>query len=177
MSFNQQEIPTYYTSRSRCFAIYLYLSSFDNLFAGGIPEYLGNLTYLEMLSLRGGSLTGQIPQALFNMSSLKQLDLSNNSLSGSLPSVSSQCNLPHITGEIPENTFRCKRLEVIQLADNMLTGSISKDIRNFTFLQILNLAENNFTGTQRQIVVSIYKHQSTNFMTSDFCSSYFNDTM
>ncbi|KAL2538995.1 putative receptor-like protein kinase [Forsythia ovata] len=74
---------------------------------GGIPLEIGNLSQLEIFSIRGGSLTGQVPSLLFNMSSLKIIDLAVNSLSGSL-SVDIHRNLP--------------QLELLYLHSNQLSG-------------------------------------------------------
>ncbi|OMO92425.1 hypothetical protein COLO4_17603 [Corchorus olitorius] len=48
---------------------------------GEIPEEIGNLLSLEILSIGSVGLTGQIPASIFNISSLQVVYLSNNSLS------------------------------------------------------------------------------------------------
>ncbi|KAM7252698.1 hypothetical protein ACFE04_008207 [Oxalis oulophora] len=52
---------------------------------GEIPQYISNLTSLQVLILSNNSFTGSVPDFLGNLSSLKILNLENNKLSGSVP--------------------------------------------------------------------------------------------
>ncbi|KAM7252662.1 hypothetical protein ACFE04_008171 [Oxalis oulophora] len=52
---------------------------------GEIPQYISNLTSLQVLILSNNSFTGSVPDFLGNLSSLKILNLEDNKLSGSVP--------------------------------------------------------------------------------------------
>ena len=56
-----------------------------NNLRGSIPPELGNLTYLQDLSLHGNSLTGHIPPELGNLAHLDVLWLEHNALTGPIP--------------------------------------------------------------------------------------------
>ncbi len=56
----------------------------NNLHKTLVP-YLGDLTYLEHLSLADNALRGSISSELGNLTTLRSLDLSNNRFSGTLP--------------------------------------------------------------------------------------------
>ncbi|KAK4379006.1 hypothetical protein RND71_000868 [Anisodus tanguticus] len=53
-------------------------SRVDHLFVGGIPETVGELKSLYLLTLSHNALTGQIPPAIENLKELGSLDLSSN---------------------------------------------------------------------------------------------------
>ncbi|XP_042035833.1 receptor kinase-like protein Xa21 isoform X4 [Salvia splendens] len=131
----------------------LYLGVND--FQGGIPPELGNLSRLEILDIRGASLTGNIPSSIFNISSLTQLALNNNSLSGPIPD--NMCNnIPNIQtldlisnqleGRIPPNMWKCRHVRMLGLANNNLSGSIPRAIGNMSMLSLLQISFNQITG-------------------------------
>ncbi|GLU15167.1 hypothetical protein SLE2022_316830 [Rubroshorea leprosula] len=80
----------------------------SNRFQGHIPEELGELNSLHLLSLSHNSLTGQIPSSLGKMTELESLDLSSNKLDG------------RILEELTSLTF----LSVLNLSHNKLEGDI-----------------------------------------------------
>jgi Leucine-rich repeat (LRR) protein len=49
----------------------------DNEFSGTIPDGLGNLSMLQLLSLSYNQLSLTIPPSLFHIDSLVELDMSN----------------------------------------------------------------------------------------------------
>jgi Leucine-rich repeat (LRR) protein len=57
---------------------------YNNL-SGSIPPELGNLTYLDTLSLSTNSLSGSIPVELSKLTNLTALEIGYNSLTGPLP--------------------------------------------------------------------------------------------
>ncbi|XP_042034612.1 probable LRR receptor-like serine/threonine-protein kinase At3g47570 [Salvia splendens] len=131
----------------------LYLGVND--FRGKIPEEIGNLSQLEVLSIPDSSLTGNIPSSVFNISSLKFMDLSNNSLSGNIPS--DMCDsLPNIevlslwtnqlSGEIPPDIWKCTYLQDLELSVNHFNGKIPSEIGSSSILRKLYLGFNNFRG-------------------------------
>ncbi|KAK6131111.1 hypothetical protein DH2020_035156 [Rehmannia glutinosa] len=139
-----------------------WLTKLQRLFLGvtasrvcGVPSDIRNLTRLQLLSIRGASLTGPIPSFIFNMSSLAIVDFANNSLSGSLP-VGMYSNLPNLqqlflqsnqlSGQVLDKIWSCKMLSVISLSNNKLSGRIPNHVGNLTALNYLYLDNNNFTG-------------------------------
>jgi Leucine-rich repeat (LRR) protein len=65
---------------------YLFLAQNDFV-PGEIPQWIGDLTLLEELSLKSTQRTGIIPTQLGSLSSLILLDLDNNQLTGTIPSA------------------------------------------------------------------------------------------
>ena len=53
--------------------------------SGSLPESLGDLSRLEVLSIRDGALTGGGPTAIGKLGSLRVLSLENNALGGAIP--------------------------------------------------------------------------------------------
>lgn len=66
-------------------------SSLDTLIAdennlpGFVPDNIGNLRNMGLLSLRHNDFWGSIPSSVGNMTNLIQLDLSHNKLQGKMP--------------------------------------------------------------------------------------------
>lgn len=122
---------------------------------GKIPEDIGNLTDLQVLSLGESRLSGTIPKSfaklqklwylelqsvtylrggfenLFNLSSLRYMHLSYAGLNGTLPDK---------FGIYFPGMIEC------QLSGNNFTGYIPSTVGNMTKLTIFNLANNNFCG-------------------------------
>ncbi|XVF78748.1 hypothetical protein PTKIN_Ptkin14bG0160700 [Pterospermum kingtungense] len=94
-----------------------------------IPEEIGNLFHLEILSAANMSLTGQIPASIFNISSLNVVDFSLNSVSGNLPPF---INVP--------------KLERFSVWENNLSGNIPNSISNASMLKFIELSVNYFSG-------------------------------
>ena len=118
----------------------------ENSLTGQIPEELGNLGSLQLLSLKNiliscengcktssptaNRLTGPIPGKLGSPDSLTLLELSYNQL----------------TGEIPVELGNLIRLEVLGLNGNQLGGEIPVELGNLTSLERLGLSANQLSG-------------------------------
>ncbi|KAI7749949.1 hypothetical protein M8C21_029367 [Ambrosia artemisiifolia] len=99
--------------------------------AGVIPiNTIGNLTALQILSLRNNRLSGSIPVDIGSCLELRQLNLKNNMFSGELPAI----------------LFRLSYLNILDISDNTFSGEISPDFSNLTNLTNLLLENNQFTG-------------------------------
>ncbi|KAL1222460.1 LRR receptor-like serine/threonine-protein kinase GSO1 [Cardamine amara subsp. amara] len=125
----------------------------DNNFYGLIPSSISSLLNLKTLTLRSNSFSGSLPDSVTKLTSLESIDISHNSLTGSLPkTINSLANLRQLdlsynklTGSIPKLP---KNLIDIALKANSLSGLISKEsFTESTQLEIVELAENSFTGT------------------------------
>ncbi|KAG2277963.1 hypothetical protein Bca4012_041706 [Brassica carinata] len=125
----------------------------DNNFYGSIPSSISSLVSLQTLTLRSNSFSRSLPESVTRLSSAESIDISRNSLTGSLPkSLSSLSNLRQLdlsynklTGSIPKLP---QSLIDLALKANSLSGPISKEsFTESTQLEVVELAENSFTGT------------------------------
>ncbi|KAL1307757.1 hypothetical protein AAHE18_17G055700 [Arachis hypogaea] len=80
----------------------------NNMFEGGIPHVIGELSSLKGLNLSHNKISGMIPQTLGNLTSLEWLDLSWNQLKGEIPMALTNLNF----------------LAVLNLSENQLKGMI-----------------------------------------------------
>ncbi|KAI4381755.1 hypothetical protein MLD38_007800 [Melastoma candidum] len=107
-----------------------YLDLSTNLFSGGIPRALANLSQLTLINLSHNLLDGQIPATFGALQKLQYLWLDNNSLEGTLPSAITNCSsLVHLSVE-----------------DNRLSGIVPAAIGLLPKLQVVALSRNNFSG-------------------------------
>ncbi|KAI3470836.1 hypothetical protein Pfo_027499 [Paulownia fortunei] len=103
---------------------YLYANSCN--LRGRIPDEIGNLSNLILLTLKGNQLTGSFPESLENLQSLQGLALSGNKISGA----------------IPNTICKFKNLNGLVLSDNQISGAIPDCIGNITTLSTLYLDTN-----------------------------------
>lgn len=94
------------------------------------PNTLGQLSDLQILSLRSNGLTGPFPSDFSNLRNLTALYLQSNAFYGPLPSNFSSWN----------------NLSVLNLSNNGFNGTISTSISSLSHLTALNLANNSFSG-------------------------------
>lgn len=123
-------------------------------FRGEIPNNtLSRLSALQILSLRSNAITGSFPPDLLDLGSLVALYMQFNRFEGPLPSdvlrwkSLSVLNLSNnrFNGSIPVSTSNLTQLTYLNLANNLLGGHVP-DL-DLPSLQILDLADNNLTGT------------------------------
>ncbi|XP_026411219.1 probable LRR receptor-like serine/threonine-protein kinase At3g47570 [Papaver somniferum] len=98
---------------------------------GSISPYIGNLSFLRVLSLYDNRFKGEIPQEVGHLSRLQTFWVANNTL----------------TGKIPRNISSCKNLEKLVIYNNDLVGGIPTELGSLSKLQILALSMNNLGGT------------------------------
>ncbi|XP_054817589.1 LRR receptor-like serine/threonine-protein kinase GSO1 [Prosopis cineraria] len=135
----------------------LYLS--DNKLKGSIPDWLGQVDRLYDLDLSDNLLHGCIPSNLVNASNLEVLNISFNDLSGTLPKNIVQrhfvlLDLSHnsISGDIsnrrdiPEQIEKMKDIESLDFSHNNLHGNIPQSMAGLSFLSVLNMSYNHFSG-------------------------------
>ncbi|KFK43036.1 hypothetical protein AALP_AA1G070400 [Arabis alpina] len=128
------------------------LSAFDiseNSISGAIPHWIGRMSGLSNLYMRGNELKGPFPHQLQSLSSLEVIDISHNSFSGSIPrnldfpflkELRLQSN--EFMGTIPDTLFKADVLEVLDLRNNNFFGMILNAIGNSSRLRILLLGNN-----------------------------------
>ncbi|KAG4177104.1 hypothetical protein ERO13_A11G294123v2, partial [Gossypium hirsutum] len=121
----------------------------SNRFTGPLPR-----VNLGLLNLGSNSLTGKIPPSLGHIN-LSMLNLRNNSMFGALPSTLQNSSLimldfseNHFNGSVPEWIGdKHSRLKVLSLRSNHFDGHIPHRICDLQYLQNLDLAHNNISGT------------------------------
>ncbi|KAJ7958808.1 putative Receptor-kinase [Quillaja saponaria] len=99
----------------------------DNDLNGRFPDWIGSLTTLNILILRGNGLMGRIPNQLCLMTGLTIIDLSHNSLSGPIPSCLSNITFKTIEQQVGgiENFTRGMRIR----------GHDSRGLNSLIYLQ------------------------------------------
>ncbi|KAH6810023.1 hypothetical protein C2S51_027806 [Perilla frutescens var. frutescens] len=65
----------------------------NNHFSGKVPAELGKLINLEILILSANNLTGKLPAELYNLKKLRNLELSSNRFDGRMPNFQGLTNL------------------------------------------------------------------------------------
>ncbi|CAI0447555.1 unnamed protein product [Linum tenue] len=129
--------------------------SSTNCFGKMLPDSIGNLKSLRVLSLDENQLVGPIPSEIVH-SSLHSVYLNNNFLNGTIPSW--LLALPsmeilglsynQLTGEIPE--IQSSSLRYIYLDHNRLSGlapTSSTTLKGWNNLQWMDLNSNELSGT------------------------------
>ncbi|CAL5366222.1 unnamed protein product [Camellia sinensis] len=98
--------------------------------AGNISPYIGNLSFLTVLSLQNNSFTHVIPPELGCLKSLEILHLQNNS----------------IGGEVPANLFSCINLRDLDVAYNKPEGALLVEFGTLSKLQVIHISCNELSG-------------------------------
>ncbi|XP_073138553.1 receptor kinase-like protein Xa21 [Henckelia pumila] len=126
-----------------------------NNLSGNIPQFIGNLTNLVKLSLTFCGLHGEIPESIVHLRSLWFINLSNNRLIGEIPSglynVSTityfAMSYNRLRGNIPWDIgFTLANLQNFHLEANEFDGPIPLSLSNASFLEVISLFSNKFTG-------------------------------
>ena len=86
----------------------------SNKLTGEIPESIGNLNQLELLSFNDNKLTGSIPENIGDLDSLKYIYLQRNKFSG----------------QIPQSIGNLEKVKRLYLHSNNLSGEIPVSICN-----------------------------------------------
>ncbi|XP_059070373.1 probable LRR receptor-like serine/threonine-protein kinase At4g36180 [Cryptomeria japonica] len=100
----------------------------DNLFTGNIPPSLCNSSLWLQLHLENNMLDGMIPWCLIEDGSrIYDLNLGGNSLEGSMP----------------QRLIFSSSIQYLVLKNNQLSGIFAPSFTNYTFLQLLDIGQNN----------------------------------
>ncbi|CDY54465.1 BnaA09g52700D, partial [Brassica napus] len=121
---------------------------------GSLPESVTRLNSAESIDISRNSLTGSLPKSLSSLSNLRQLDLSYNKLTGSIPKLPQSLidlalKANSLSGPISKESFtESTQLEVVELAENSFTGTLGAWFFNLQSIQQVDLANNSITGIE-----------------------------
>ncbi|AES75306.1 LRR receptor-like kinase family protein [Medicago truncatula] len=133
-----------------------YLFMGGNQISGKIPDELGNLVGLILLTMEYNFFEGIIPTTFGKFQKMQLLSLDGNKLSGGIPPFIGNLSqlfklvLDHnmFQGIIPPSLGNCQNLQYLDLSHNKLRGTIPVEVLNLFSLSILlNLSHNSLSGT------------------------------
>ncbi|KAG6422728.1 hypothetical protein SASPL_113108 [Salvia splendens] len=108
-----------------------YLSLGNNQIYGRIPNSIGFLANLESLNLQNNRFSREIPFSMHNCIKLVKIGLADNNLVGNIPAWIGTS----LVG-----------LRILILRSNNMSGEISSEICQLSYLQILDLSNNELSG-------------------------------
>lgn len=126
-----------------------------NQYKGDIPDAFGDMPALTMLALNNNQFDGTIPEKIMANTQIEYLDVSANELSGAIPAGLNQMvgleylNIsqnPWDEGIFPVGLDKLSKLKVFSAWDCNIKDNLPQDIYAMTNLQILDLANNSFSG-------------------------------
>ncbi|PON38672.1 Mitogen-activated protein kinase kinase kinase [Parasponia andersonii] len=137
------------------------LKKLVNFFSGQIPDTIGSLKELVILSLNSNKFNGSIPATIGNLHKLDWLDLTDNDIEGPIP-VSNESSpgldlllvCKHLLldgnklgGNIPSTLGLVRSLTFLVMEDTKLQGEIPGQIFNLPNLMVVKLKNNKLNGT------------------------------
>ncbi|KAL4322046.1 hypothetical protein AHAS_Ahas14G0171300 [Arachis hypogaea] len=144
---------------------------------GSISPYVGNLSFLRVLSLQRNNLHGPIPLSMWNLSSLVILTVAYNNLEGNIPDeVGHLKNLVTISlggnkmsGKIPHSLYNLSSLSGLILSFNQFEGSLPSNMfSNLPNLKDLELDGNQFSGPIPTSITTAFGLQIVDFSYNNF---------
>ncbi|XP_039171767.1 receptor-like protein 15 [Eucalyptus grandis] len=125
----------------------------NNSLSGTLPNWIGDIQFLEMLMLSSNSFKGPLPLSFCNLHYLKLLDLSSNNLGPNIPPCVNVTVMRflHLTndmlaGHLPEFLSRASLMVTLDLRHNALSGSIPETFSDLKSVESLDLSYNNLIG-------------------------------
>ncbi|XP_024043183.1 LRR receptor-like serine/threonine-protein kinase FLS2 [Citrus clementina] len=122
---------------------------------GNIPQEIGNLSGLTLLSLHSNDLNGTISPTMGRLKWLQGLSLRNNNLEGSIPY--DLCHLKlmfgirltgnKLSGHIPPCLVSLTSLRELHLGSNKLTSSIPSSLWSLEYILDINLSSNSLNDS------------------------------
>ncbi|PPS10240.1 hypothetical protein GOBAR_AA10387 [Gossypium barbadense] len=122
--------------------------------SGPIPDYFGNISFLEVLDLSINNLNSSIPNSLYSLNCLQFLSLIG--ISEILQSLSRCCldcleSLDmahnHLFGHLIDQLGHFKNLAHLSLAGNNISGPIPLSTGELSSLKFFDVSENQLNGT------------------------------
>ncbi|XP_039046063.1 receptor-like protein EIX1 [Hibiscus syriacus] len=101
---------------------------------GPIPDYFGNMSFLEVVDFSSNSLNSSIPNSLYSLNHLRSLTLSFNDLQGEISSaIGNLSSLIHLDlsfnelqGKVPDSLGDLCKLKEMDLSSNGIDQDISQ---------------------------------------------------
>mmetsp|Transcript_10201 Transcript_10201/g.28086 ORF Transcript_10201/g.28086 Transcript_10201/m.28086 type:complete len:821 (+) Transcript_10201:165-2627(+) len=125
----------------------------SNGLKGSIPQEIGFLTSLTLLSMPHNQLTDEIPADMANLVGLQYLDLKFNFLKGRIPNMFETVNDLRVLGlsnnyledQLPPSFDQLTALKTLAIDDNLLEGDLSV-VQAMTQLEFFYADRNEFSG-------------------------------
>ena len=161
-------IPKEITNLKYLNSLYLANNEIDS-----IPSFLGELSFLEEISMGNCKLSGRIPEKLSLLRNLKVLNMPHNNLevtnleflgnlSPTLQFIDMQDN--NISGTLPSGLGNLINLYWLNLNKNNITGNIPENIFNLSKLSLLDLGNNQLSGTISSSIKKLSNIQKLNLL-------------
>ncbi|XP_043705330.1 probable LRR receptor-like serine/threonine-protein kinase At3g47570 [Telopea speciosissima] len=122
---------------------------------GSVAPEIGNLSFLQEISLQNNSFHGEIPGQVSFLFRLRYLSLNNNSFEGEIPPNISRCSnlmelrlyYNNIIGKIPVELGTLSKLRLIIIQENRLIGQIPPSFGNLSSLYGISAHSNYLSGS------------------------------
>ncbi|KAJ4946679.1 hypothetical protein NE237_014307 [Protea cynaroides] len=160
-----------------------------NCFSGMLQKNIGNIfPSLRGLNLSKNNFEGGIPSSIGYMSSLLSLSLSDNNFEGEIPKhMAIGCNRLSVLelsrnrfqGQVFRPHFNLTRLNILRLDDNSFSGNLLIGLSKCSWLQILDISNNNLTEMIPSWIgaILVSAAEEIEFMTKSRSSSYRGDIL
>lgn len=149
----------------------------SNYLVGSIPEEIGNLINLAVLTLEDNLLTGIIPTSFGKFQNIQVMSVSGNRLSGQIPSSIGNLTMLNklflynnrFEGSIPSSMGNCQNLLYLDMSRNNLSGSVPSQVIGLSSLsQLLNLSRNSLSGNLPREVGNLRNINSLDLSENNF---------